>query len=187
MKRVYLTLIAVLVVAGVAICIGEVAIQKTAGNETELSIDQVPGPVKAAILAEAQAGTIGEIEMTTENAQAVYEADVMVGGQKLEVKVAANGTLLSKAADDEDGDEKEVDHEDDDEADVKVSLADTPEPVKATIAKEAAGAEVREIEMETEDGQTIYSVEVIGGDQKVEFEIASDGTLLGKEVEDEDD
>jgi uncharacterized membrane protein YkoI len=188
MKRVYLVLIAVLVVAGVAICIGQVATQKMAKNETELSIDQVPGAVKATILAEAQGGAVGEIEMTTKNAQVIYEADVVIGGQKLEVKVAANGTLLSKAADDEDGDDEEADNEnEDDEADIKVALADVPEAVRATIAKEAAGAEVKEIEMETEDGQTIYSAEVVAGGQEVEFEISPDGTLLGREVDDEED
>lgn len=70
---------------------------------------------------------------------------------------------------------------------VQISLADAPQAVQATLMKEAGAAEITEIEREVEDGQTVYSAEVMIDGQEVEFEIAPDGTLLGKEVEDEDD
>jgi uncharacterized membrane protein YkoI len=68
-----------------------------------------------------------------------------------------------------------------------VSLDAVPEAVKATILKEAAGAEIREVEKETEGGVTVYEAEVIIDGQEVDIDVAADGTLLGKEVEDEDE
>ncbi|MBN2312326.1 MAG: PepSY-like domain-containing protein [Sedimentisphaerales bacterium] len=67
------------------------------------------------------------------------------------------------------------------------TLDELPAAVKATILAEANGAPIQEIEMETENGKTVYEAEVIINGQEVEFVVAPDGTLLGKEIEDEDD
>ena len=166
----------VMVFAGLALSIGAVALKKTAEQEKEVSIDQVPDAVKATIL--AQGGTIKEIEMETKNGQTVYEADVIIDGQKIEVKVAADGTLLGKKVDDDD---------DEDEDEQEVSLNEVPEVVKATILKEADGAEIGEVVKETEDGQIVYEAEFVINGQEVEIEVAADGTLLEKEIENDDD
>ncbi|MHC4500049.1 MAG: PepSY domain-containing protein, partial [Planctomycetota bacterium] len=79
------------------------------------------------------------------------------------------------------------DEDDDDEDEEQVSIDQVPAVVKATILKEAQGGTIKEIERETEDGKTLYEAEVIINGQEVEIEVAADGTLLGKEVEDEDD
>ncbi len=190
MKRKHVGIIGLLVAAGLALCIGAVATQQTAEEEKEVSIDQVPADVKAAILAQAGTGTIEEVELGNENGQIIYEADVIIDGQEVEIKVAPNGTLVAKDGEndeaDDEGDAEEAD-DDDDEQDEQVSLAGVPEAVKATIVKEAGGAEIKELEKETEGGRIIYSAEVIIAGQKVCFEIAPDGALLGKEVENEDD
>jgi len=190
MKRKHMGIIGLLVAAGLALCIGAVATQQTAEEEKEVSIDQVPAAVKAAILAQAGTGTIEEVELGNENGQVIYEADVIIDGQEVEIKVAPDGTLVAKDGQDDEGDDEgdaeEADDEDN-EQEEQVSLADVPEAVKATILKEAAVAEIKEIEKEAEDGRTIYSAEVLINGQKVDFEIAPDGTLLGKEVENEDD
>jgi len=190
MKRKHMGIIGLLVAAGLALCIGAVATQQTAEEEKEVSIDQVPAAVKAAILAQAGTGTIEEVELGNENGQVIYEADVIIDGQEVEIKVAPDGTLVAKDGQDDEGDDEgdaeEADDEDN-EQEEQVSLADVPEAVKATILKEAAGTEIKEIEKEAEDGRTIYSAEVLINGQKVNFEIAPDGTLLGKEAENEDD
>lgn len=186
MKRRYMTLVIVLAGAGIALCIGAVATQQLGDDEMSVSIDKVPAAVKAALLVEAQGGTISEIEMETRNGQTVYEAEVILDGKEVDVEVAADGTVLGKEADDEDNDaDDEEDDEDEDE--VLVSSADVPAAVMDTIRKEAAGAEIKEIEKETENRQIIYSAELVVGGQEVDVEVASDGTLLNKEVEDEDD
>jgi len=184
MKRRYMTLAIVLAGAGVALCIGAVATQRLGDDEVTVSIDQVPAPVKTALL--AQGGTINEIEMETENGQTVYEAEVVVNGKVVDVAVSPDGTVLGAESDDED-EANDADDEEDQDDEVQVSLAEVPEAVKATILNEAAGAEIKEIEKETENGQVLYSAELVGDGQEVGIEVAPDGKLLGKEVEDEDD
>jgi len=105
MKRRHAALVIVLVGAGLALCIGAVATQQFVEGEKDVSMAEVPQAVRAALLAQAQGGTLGEIEMENENGQAVYEANVTIDGKEVEVKVAANGTVLGKEADDEDEDD----------------------------------------------------------------------------------
>ncbi len=79
-------------------------------NEEEISLDQVPAPAKATILAEAKGAKIVEVERETKDGKTVYEAEWMENGQEVEVKVAPDGTLLKReteaADDDEDDDDK---------------------------------------------------------------------------------
>ena len=95
-------LVSLFVLAGLVLCIGAVATKQTAEQEKAVSIENVPEAVKDTIL--AQGGTVKEIERENEDGQAVYEADVIIDGQKIEVKVADDGKLLGKEADDEDDD-----------------------------------------------------------------------------------
>ncbi|HUW20972.1 MAG TPA: PepSY-like domain-containing protein [Sedimentisphaerales bacterium] len=74
-------------------------------EEEKLSIDQVPAAVKSTIVKEAAGGTIKEIETETEDGKTIYEAEVIINGQEVEIKVAADGTLLSKKAEDDDDDD----------------------------------------------------------------------------------
>lgn len=69
----------------------------------------------------------------------------------------------------------------------EVTLDQVPAAVKATILKEAAGAEIKEVERETKDGKTIYEAEFLLDGAEIELEIAPDGTLLAREAEDEED
>jgi uncharacterized membrane protein YkoI len=157
--------------------------------ETEVSIEEVPDAVRATIDAEAKGGTIGEIEMETENGRTVYEADAIIDGQEVEIQVASDGTLLGKETEDDEGDydDDEGDNEDEDEDEEEVSLDAVPAAVKATILKEAAGAEIEEVVKETEDGQTVYEAEFEADGKEIEIEAAADGTLLEREIEDDDD
>jgi uncharacterized membrane protein YkoI len=173
--------IMVVVAAGLALCIGAAVNKQTAEQERNLSIDQVPTVVRTTI--QAQGGTIEEIEMETENGQTVYEAEVTIDGQKVEIKVAADGSQISKKLDDEDNDE-----EGDDEDEEQVSIDQVPDPVKATILNEAQGGTIKEIERGNENGQIIYEADVIINGQEVELKIAPDsGNLISKEVDDEDE
>lgn len=102
MKSKYVKLVGVLMVAGLALCIGAVATQKMAEGEREVSLGEVPEPVKATILAQAQGNAINEIEVEVENGQTVYEAEVIIEGREVEFEIAPDGTLLGKEIEDED-------------------------------------------------------------------------------------
>lgn len=190
MLKIHWKLISLMTVACLAGCNGAAA----TNEGKKVSIEQVPAAVKATILAQTQGGAIKEIEKETEKGQFIYEAEVVIGGREVEIRVANNGTLLGTKTESEDKDnEKEGDDDDDDEKHEKnekeeiVTLDAVPAAVKATIQKEAAGAEIKEIEKETEDGKTIYSAEVLIKGQIVDLKIAPDGKFLGKKVETEDD
>jgi len=159
-------------------------------EEEQVTLDQVPAAVKATIQSEAQGGTIEEIERENENGKTVYEANVILNGQEVEIKVDPDGTLLGKEveeADEEDEDEEgdDDDEDDDDDDDEEVTLDEAPAAVKATILANAQGGTIEEIERETEDGQVVYEAEVEINGKEYEIEVAADGTLL--EIEEDDD
>jgi hypothetical protein len=76
-------------------------------NEVKVTLDQVPPAVKDAILNEAGSNPIKEIEAETKGGKTVYEAEWVVAGQEIEIKVAADGTILKRKVEKEDDDEKD--------------------------------------------------------------------------------
>ena len=95
-------MICLMAVICLALCIGAVATKQAMDRETKVSIEEIPAAVKATILAEAKEGTIEEIEMGTENGKTVYEAEVIIDGQEIDIEVAPDGTLLGKETEDDD-------------------------------------------------------------------------------------
>jgi uncharacterized membrane protein YkoI len=181
-------LISLISVVCLALCIGAVATRQAMDGETEVSIDKVPAAVRATIENEAQGGTIEEIEVETEDGETVYEAEVIIDGREIEIEVAPDGTLLGKETeDDEDDDDGEGDDDDEDEDEEEVSLDDVPAAVKATILKEAGDAEIEEVVKETEDGRIVYEAEFEADGKEIEIEVAENGDLLEREIEDDDD
>ena len=69
----------------------------------------------------------------------------------------------------------------------EIKASDLPEAVRATLEREAPGAEIEEIEMEEEGGKVVYEIEVEIDGKEMELEIAADGTLLEKEADEGDD
>jgi hypothetical protein len=83
------------------------AVDKKEKDANELTIHQVPAPVKATINKEAgKDGKVGDIEKKTEDGKTVYEAELTLGDKKYELKVAEDGKLISKELD-QDKDEKD--------------------------------------------------------------------------------
>lgn len=64
-----------------------------------------------------------------------------------------------------------------------VAVADLPQPVKATLDKEAAGGKVVEVEREQLDGKTVYSADVEVAGKLWDITIASDGAVLSRKEE----
>lgn len=179
------------------VCIGAVAQRHVFSGETEVAIEDVPANVLAAIQAQSQGGTIQEIEMESLDGQVVYEADVLINGQEVEIQVSTSGEFIGKEIEDEDEDgeddddaDDDLDEESDDEEDgddVQVSAEDLPAAVLATLNEVAPDAEIKELELETEDGRKQYAIDAAIDGQLFDIEIAPDGTLLQKELETEDD
>jgi uncharacterized membrane protein YkoI len=90
-------------------------------TETKLELDDVPAAVQSTITANAGGGKVKKIEKETEKGVTTYEAKVEAAGdKKLEIKVAADGTLIKVESENEDED-KDSDHKEkgDDDKDAK--------------------------------------------------------------------
>jgi len=105
-KHVKITVLALIVVLAASLSIS------LAGKKTEkdVTIDQVPAAVKAAILKEAGSNTIEEIEEVSKDGKVIYyEAEWKSGGKEIEITVDPKGKLLSKEIEDDDDDDDDDD------------------------------------------------------------------------------
>ncbi len=69
-----------------------------------------------------------------------------------------------------------------------VTIDQVPTAVKATILKEAGDHKIEEIEEVSRDGKVVYyEAEWKADGKEIEIEVAPDGKLLSREVEDDDD
>ncbi len=68
-----------------------------------------------------------------------------------------------------------------------VTLEQLPPAVRKTLQRESTGGTIGEIEKETKQGRVIYAADVMLDGRKYEVEIAANGILIKKELEEEDD
>ena len=74
-------------------------------NEQTVDWKDVPAAVQNTITANANGGTVTEVEKETKKDKTIYEADVKsADAKKTEIKVSADGTLIKAKAEDEDKD-----------------------------------------------------------------------------------
>jgi len=186
--------ILVLMVAVLVLCFAVTQVmagEKTGckGKETKVTIDQVPAAVAATLQQAAGNGTIDEIEMKDKKGVVTYSADITIDGKKWEAKVAADGKLIKmeeqKPGEEgkEEGKGKESDEKNEGkEADgVKVTFADLPPAVAATLQQAVGNGTIDEIEIENEKGVVTYSADVTIDGKKLDVKIAADGTLIKTE------
>jgi len=154
-------------------------------GDVEVTLNDLPAPVKATLQQVAGTGTIQEIE---KEASGIYSAEVLIDGKKHDVEVAADGALIKNEVDEDDesckNEESEAKAEDDDE--VVVAFNDLPAPVAATLVNEAGSGTIGKIEMEDEDGVTQYSADITKDGKKYEVKIAVDGRLIKAEADDDE-
>lgn len=79
-------------------------------KEEKVKLADCPEAVQKTIKAQANGGTIVEIEKETKkDGTVVYEAEIKKDGKEIEVEVAADGTLIEVEEEDDDDDDKEDD------------------------------------------------------------------------------
>jgi hypothetical protein len=71
------------------------------GNETKVQFSQVPQAVQTTLKEESHGATITTVDKESDEGKTIYEADVDIKGKNYEIKVAEDGTLISKKLDDE--------------------------------------------------------------------------------------
>jgi D-alanine-D-alanine ligase-like ATP-grasp enzyme len=70
------------------------------------------------------------------------------------------------------------------EREVSVSMDEIPTPVRATLDRERMGGQVLESEKEVKNGKTVYSFDVTINGKAYDVDIAEDGALLAKKLDD---
>ncbi len=73
--------------------------QEDEGDEIKMKIDDVPPPVKATITREAEGAAVANVDKEMDEGKTIYEADAMISGTNYEIRVADDGSLISKKID----------------------------------------------------------------------------------------
>lgn len=72
------------------------------GQETKVTLDQVPAAVKATLMQAAEGNQIKSVDKEMKkDGKVVYETDVMINGKNMEIRVSDSGKLISKKVDNE--------------------------------------------------------------------------------------
>lgn len=145
----------------------------------------------------AKLSDVKEVELENHNGNLVYSVEIAKDGKLFEVEVdAINGTVMILEQDDDNGSEENETNEVEDETETNEEANEqaNPQQVSKSIisqqeAKEIAvkhvGAQlsdVKAVELESEGGKTIYSVEIVIDYKLVEVEIdATNGNVIGVE------
>ena len=152
----------VALVAGAAILIGSLASSLASEDRTrekeqkrQVTLQQLPAPVRATIEKEAGQNKITKIEQVSRSEQQFYEAEWAAGDKNVEIKVGSDGKLLRKEVEEAD-DEDEDAHEPSGESERNVTEAEVPVAALAMLKKMAAGAKITEFAEEVEHGGKFY-------------------------------
>src|SRR5690349_11787482 len=76
------------------------------GDEVKVAFTECPAPVQATLSRETNNAKIETVDKEMKDGKTIYEADAMVNGQNWEIKVGEDGKLISKKADNEEGEKK---------------------------------------------------------------------------------
>lgn len=128
---------------------------------------------KETALKEAKKGKIVQIELENKKNKPVYEVTILDGNTEKEYKIDANsGKILKNSTEDIKNDKKDVQLS---KADPKLSLEDAENKAK----EKYSSAQLREIELEKENGKLVYKVKMYDNNKKIKLILdANDGSVV---------
>jgi hypothetical protein len=135
-------------------------------DDQEIKLSDCPQAVRKTFQAEAKGAKIETVTREREaDAEALYWAEVELGGKKYEIGILEDGTLteMNLAVSDE-----------------KIPLERCPVAVQETFRSEALGEKVVEIGRDVKYGVTIYQTVVNHKGKSYTVIVAEDGTLMEK-------
>jgi len=147
------------------------------GNEEEtvkVKLTDCPAAVQKTLQRESGGGTLDEIDKQNDGGQALYEAGVKLDGKNYDVLVAADGTLLKKELDEDEGKESAV------------KFDECPPAVQKTLVREAAGAKIEMVAKQSRQGRPIYEATVPIDGKPYDIVVDGDGLLLVKRLDDDE-
>ncbi|MDH3256774.1 MAG: PepSY-like domain-containing protein [Nitrospinota bacterium] len=150
-----------LVVPGVLLIL-IVAMNGCALFSKEVKLEDVPPAAQAVIQTHTSGGTIEKITCEKEEGKHFYKVEYKKDGREFELQVDDDGKVL--------------------ETEEILAMEDLPPAVLETVKAESAGGEIKELALETENGNTFYEVEFEKDGKEHEVKIAEDGTVLERET-----
>ena len=129
----------------------------------EVKLEDVPPAVQAVIESHTSGEAIEKITHEKEEGKHFYKVEYKKDGRKFELEVDEDGEVL--------------------EAEEIVTMEDLPPAVQETVKTESAGAEIKELALETEEGKTFYEVKFEKDGKEHEVKISEDGAVLERETE----
>ena len=79
--------------------------EKEEGNEVKMKFTEVPAAVQRTLTNASGGAKIESVDKETDKGVVIYEADAKIDGKNYEIRVSADGNLISKKVDNEE-DEK---------------------------------------------------------------------------------
>lgn len=140
-----------------------------ASKPPALTLADLPEAVRTALQKQADGATVERIKVEERGGEKAYSARWVKGDVRNEVRLAADGRLLKLKA------ERKG-------KDGSVALDHLPEAVRAAITARLADGKVAEVELEDEKGKMVYSVEIARAADRLDLEIAADGTIIKEET-----
>ncbi len=168
MKKTILKILSVTLPIGTGLLLSSASYAGWFENEVKVQWANVPVAVQKTITAHSENGRVGEVEKEVKANKASYEASVKTpDGQRLKLKVAADGTLMELRY----KGEKEI----------EIPWDKVPLNVQKVMTENAAGGKIEkdEVEKDIRDGRVIYEAKAITSDKKeIKMKVAENGKLL---------
>lgn len=133
-------------------------------EDKPVKFEELPAAVASAIKGAAGEAKLDTIVLGDEDGTPAYEATWQANSHKHEIAVAKDGTVLGL---------EEI-----------ITLAETPDAVRAAMTKEAGADKVLEVEKVLEKGKTTYEITIQKGKAKEAVSFSEDGKLLERESAD---
>lgn len=89
------------------------------GDEQKVAFTSTPQAVQTTLTKEGDGNKIDQVDKENHKGKIIYEADVQLNGKNYEIKVAEDGTLISKKLDEEEKEHKDNGKESDEKNEKK--------------------------------------------------------------------
>lgn len=80
--------------------------EKDEGDATKVKFSEAPPAVQKTLTEQAGGVTIDTVDKEVKDGRTTYEADAVIGGTNYEIRVDADGKLIEKKVDKEEGEKK---------------------------------------------------------------------------------
>lgn len=158
-------------------------------NLTNVKVKLTKDDVVKLVLNKYKEGKVEKVKLDDEEGNIVYEVDMILNGVEYDIDIdASNGNILKDEVDDYDHDStkpRKEDDEDKEQASLKQLAKITLDQAKSIVMDKYKDGVITEVDLDNEDGNIVYEVEVNAKDGVHDIEVdAVNGKILVDELDD---